>query len=78
MNTIVTVKKQLKLQKSPATSIPVLTLQVGEKVILTDTDNIKWCAVETVNGQKGWFNIADLSKPNSFPQDYFEGLCMAD
>lgn len=78
MNTIVTVKKQLELQKSPADSTPALTLHIGEKVILTDTDNIEWCAVETANGQKGWFNTADLSKSNSFPQDYFEGLCMAD
>ena len=78
MNTIVTVKKQLELQKSPADSTAVLTLQVGEKVVLTDTDNVKWCAVETVNGQKGWFSTADLFETNSFPEDYFEGLCMAD
>ncbi len=78
MNTIVTINKQLELRKSPDESTPVLTLHIGEKVILTDTDNIEWCAVETANGQKGWFNTADLSKSNSFPQDYFEGLCMAD
>lgn len=78
MNTIVTVKKQLKLQKSPADSSHALTLQIGEKVILTDTDNIKWCAVETANGQKGWFSTEDLSEASSYSGDYFEGLCMAD
>ena len=79
MNTIVTVKKPLKLQKSPTDSSPLMTLKTGQKVLLTDTDNKKWCAVETAEGQKGWFSTTSLWEINSVPAtDYFDGLCMAD
>ncbi len=79
MNTIVTVKKPLKLQKSPTDSSPILTLKTGQKIFLTDTDNEKWCAVETADGQKGWFSTSSLLNINSIPAtDYFDGLYMVD
>ncbi len=79
MNTIITVKRQLKLQKSPTDPAVVVTLKVGEKAMLTDTDNNKWCAVETARGSKGWFRVENFDNIKSLPaSEYFEGLIYAD
>ncbi len=79
MNTIVTVKKQLTLQKSQTDPAAAVTLNAGEKVLLSDTDDVKWCSIETADGKKGWFSTTGFSEINRSPAtDYFEGLCMAD
>ncbi|MDF2985368.1 MAG: hypothetical protein K0R50_878 [Eubacterium sp.] len=79
MNTIITVKKPLKLQKSPTDPAVATTLKAGEKVLLSDTDNKKWCAIETSGGIKGWFNVEPFDKIEGISaSEYFDGLSYAD
>ncbi|AIQ65065.1 hypothetical protein PSTEL_20020 [Paenibacillus stellifer] len=79
MNTIVTVKKQLKLQKSPTNSGTAAILKGGEKAVITETDNQKWCAVVTKDGVKGWVAVSGFSRINGIEaSEYFDGLSYAD
>ena len=79
MNTFVTLKIQLKLHKSPTDMSTALVLKPGEKVLITDTDNKKWCAIETSKGVKGWFAVGNFGDINGkIGSDIFDGLCYAD
>lgn len=79
MNTLVTLKMQLKLQKSPTDTNTAVVLKSGEKVMITDTDNKNWCAIETSKGVKGWFAVDNFSQINArIGSDIFDGLCYAD
>lgn len=51
MNTIAMVKKQLKLQKSPADAGISAVLQPGVKALITQSNNKKWCKV--INSEGG-------------------------
>jgi hypothetical protein len=79
MNTIVKLKTQLKLQKSPNDASTAVVLKVGEKVMITDTDNKKWCAIETEKGVKGWFSVDNLGEINGrIANEVLDGLCYED
>ncbi|MBY9079464.1 YARHG domain-containing protein [Paenibacillus sp. HN-1] len=79
MNTVVTVKKQLKLQKSPSDSSTAVTLRPGEKALIEETDNRSWCSVVTKDGLKGWFKVSGFDRVNGLSaSDYFDGLSYAD
>lgn len=72
MNTPVKMLKKLRLQKSPTDSSTATYVYSGEKVIIWETDDKKWCSIIGEKGQKGWFSVDSVSA------DYFEGLCFAD
>lgn len=81
MNTVVTVKKSLALQKSTTDKSTSYTLKVGEKVVIVSTDNKKWCKVLNSKGQAGWFYVSDFYNVNGTKvsaDNYFDGLCFAD
>lgn len=40
----------------------VLRLEPNDEVIITHTDNIQWCMVQTTDGQEGWFAIDGFDK----------------
>lgn len=81
MNSLVTVTRQLKLQKLPTDSETSIILVPGEDVMITGCDNKEWCEVENAKGLKGWFAVDDfytMRGENLNASDYFEGLCYAD
>lgn len=81
MNTMVTVKKQLQLQKSPADEQTAVILEPWEDVRLTLCDNKQWCEVENAKGEKGWFAVEqfDVIKGTGLSASvYFDGLSYAD
>ena len=79
MNTVVTAKKRLVLQKSITDTTNGLILEPGERAVILLTDNEKWCMVLNSKGETGWFweedyNIMGLDHSS----DVFDGLCFAD
>lgn len=81
MNSMVTVKRQLILQKSPTEPETIAILNPGEDVVIAACDNKEWCEVETPKGVKGWFAVDGyytMRGTNLNASDFFEGLCYAD
>ena len=73
--------KELVLQKSPEDETEVLRLEPNDEVIITHTDNIQWCMVQTTDGQEGWFAIDGFDKIrglNISASEVFSGLNYAD
>lgn len=80
MNTMVIVKKEMPLQKSPVDTSTAVRLEPGEVVLIAACDNKEWCLVETSSGEKGWFAVDGYNniRGTSFDADeYFIGLCHA-
>jgi len=80
MNTMVIVKKEMLLQRSPVDTSTVVRLEPGEVVLIAACDNKEWCLVETSSGERGWFAVDGYNKirGTSFDADeYFIGLCHA-
>ncbi len=81
MNTVVTVRQELKLQKSPADAATAVVLEPGEDVLLTRSDNREWCEVQNSEGITGWFAVEGFNTvrgTDMSASDYFEGLNFAD
>ena len=81
MDAKVTVLKEIELQKSPEDETEVLRLEPNDEVIITHTDNIQWCMVQTTDGQEGWFAIDGFDKIrglNISASEVFSGLNYAD
>ena len=73
MNTKVTLMKEITLQKSRTDKSVSAVLKVGEKAVITVTDNVKWCKLETASGKSGWFSVEGI-----YGGEFFEGLSYAD
>ncbi len=81
MDAKVILLKELVLQKSPEDETEVLRLEPNDEVIITHTDNIQWCMVQTTDGQEGWFAIDGFDKIrglNISASEVFSGLNYAD
>ena len=81
MDAKVTVLKEIELQKSPEDETEVLRLEPNDEVIITHTDNIQWCMVQTTDGQEGWFAIDGFDKIRGLDisaSEVFSGLNYAD
>lgn len=81
MDTMVTVRKQLKLQRSPSDAKVAVTLEPWEDVKITRCDNKQWCEVENSKGEIGWFAVErfDMIRGTGLSaSEFFNGLCYAD
>jgi hypothetical protein len=77
MNTRVTMKDTLNLQRSPDDTETILTLYPGQKATIIGSDNKKWCLIETNDGLKGWFGVEKYSQivgTGKEAIEIFEGL----
>jgi hypothetical protein len=80
MDSKLTMKKKLILYQSRDSNEISAELLPGENVMITLTDNKKWCLVEADNGKKGWFAIekSGIQGTNIHASEFFDGLCMVD
>ena len=77
MNYEVTVIKEITLKKSRTDASPGITLKVGEKVTIMETDNKRWCSVVNSKGEIGWFEIYDydtIKGTELSAGEFFDGL----
>ncbi|MEI6488944.1 MAG: SH3 domain-containing protein [Bacteroidota bacterium] len=81
MNSFVTVKKEITLQKSRTDATKSITLKVGEKITIASSDNYRWCLVKNSKDELGWFEVANYDKIVELgieAREVFEGLSYAD
>lgn len=69
-------KDRLEIFPDPGRSRPGIVLESGTSLVITKTDDKKWCAVETEDGTEGWFELDGCCKlpDGRFPPDVFDGL----
>jgi len=78
---VVTVKKSIRLQKSPTDSTTVAKLSVGEKVTILYGDTRKWFIIKTSKKVNGWLAVKDCTKivgTNYNSWDVFDNLTFID
>lgn len=82
MNTEVEVIKEIILKKSKGSDANGITLKVGEKVNIDQTDNISWCRVTNSKGEIGWFEVKNFYEIKGYEgmnaEAFFLGLNFAD
>ncbi len=81
MNTAVTLKVPLTLQKSSTDSSTVFTLEVGDSATIVSCDDETWCLLQNKAGDEGWFAVEDYDHivgTGLTSGDVFEGLNFAD
>ncbi|WBW97070.1 YARHG domain-containing protein [Oceanirhabdus sp. W0125-5] len=81
MGACVFVLNPVTLYKNREKTEKGITLNEGQIVKISYTDNKEWCLVERENGEKGWFYLEDnyyINDTGHFPAEYFYGLCFAD
>lgn len=81
MDTEVTMLTKFTLRKSRTDDSAGITLNPGDKVVLKETDNNRWCSVVNSQGEVGWFEIQGFNriKDLNLPaEEVFDGLCFAD
>ena len=82
MNTEVEVIKEITLKKSKGSDDGGITLKVGEKVMIDQTDNISWCRVTNSEGETGWFEVKNfyeiVGSEGMNADEFFLGLSFAD
>lgn len=82
MNAEVEVIKEIVLKEGKGSSLPGITLNIGEKVTITETDNKSWCSVTNSEGKTGWFEIRNFDEmvgyEGSYASEFFSGLNYAD
>ena len=71
---------QIPLQVSIRDTTPSYTVQPGDKISITWTDNIRWICIRHEDGREGWIDIRGETYESIGKPDYeiFEGLCYAD
>jgi hypothetical protein len=82
MNAEVEVIKEIVLKEAKGSNLPGITLNIGEKVTIKETDNKSWCSVTNSEGQTGWFEIRNFDEmvgyEGSYASEFFSGLNYAD
>ena len=80
LNREVTVKEELPLYKDKDMTQIAFTAKVGEKGVITKTDNRLWCLFESDSGEKGWFPVwgSNILHINKLGYQVFDGLQLAD
>lgn len=82
MNTEVEVIKEITLKKAKGAEDAGITLKVGEKVMIDQTDNISWCRVTNSEGETGWFEVKNfyeiVGSEGRNADEFFLGLNFAD
>ncbi|MGB4589401.1 MAG: SH3 domain-containing protein [Clostridiaceae bacterium] len=82
MNTEVEVIKEITLKQSKESEANGITLKVGEKVTLDQTDNMSWCRVTNSKGDIGWFEVKNFYEIVGYEgmnaDEFFLGLNFAD
>ncbi len=81
MNTVVTVRKPISLNKDKNDSSETLDLAPLDIVLIRASDNKEWCLVEDSSGNKGWLQIEgfyNIKGTDLTASDVFGGLCFAD
>lgn len=82
MNTEVEVIKEITLKNAKGSDATGITLKVGEKVNIDQTDNLSWCRVTNAKGETGWFEVKNfyevIGYEGMYADEFFLGLNFAD
>ncbi len=78
MNTKVLLKRDLTISVSPGGKAAG-RIRRGERAIILETDDVKWCHIRSDSGREGWFQVEGCCIVDGRnPGEVFDGLCFAD